>query len=60
MTNEQVIAVILVAVAVTMSVMTIHHFVNSAPISYRKVGGIRFVRVAKLGFSFYLTSKPIR
>jgi hypothetical protein len=28
-------------------------------VSYRKVGGLRFVRVGRLGFSWYLTSKPV-
>lgn len=27
--------------------------------SYKKVGGIRFVRLWRLGFSFYLTRKPL-
>lgn len=29
-------------------------------ISYRKVGGLRFVRIGRLGFSWYITSKPVR
>lgn len=28
-------------------------------VSYRKVGGLRFVRIGRLGFSWYVTSKPI-
>jgi len=29
-------------------------------VSYRKVGGLRFVRIGKLGFSWYITNKPAR
>ena len=29
-------------------------------LSYRKVGGLRFVRIGKLGFSWYITNKPAK
>jgi hypothetical protein len=28
-------------------------------VSHRKVGGLHFVRIGRLGFSWYITSKPV-